>query len=259
MKSNYHAHTPRCQHAVGEEIEYVQAAIEAKFDVLGISDHTPWRGDVYRPNMRMSENELAGYVQAVRAAGEKYKDSITVLCGLEAEYWADGMSWLLEQKEKYGIDYLLLGNHFVGNLPEIWYSGGAETHAEQRAYVEATVKGMQTGAYMYLAHPDLFLAQVDDFDDYSRDCCRELIRAAKACNMPLEYNLEGLKVVRTSTRFHGQGYPASNFWAIAAEENAPCIIGVDAHLPESLTNYEYYEYAQRTLNGLGLKPIERIL
>ncbi len=39
--ANYHTHTKRCRHAVGEDREYVEAAIEAGLKVLGFSDHTP--------------------------------------------------------------------------------------------------------------------------------------------------------------------------------------------------------------------------
>ncbi|MBQ2467372.1 MAG: hypothetical protein II506_06345, partial [Lachnospiraceae bacterium] len=41
MYANYHTHTPRCMHAVGEEREYIEAAIKHKFSVLGFSDHVP--------------------------------------------------------------------------------------------------------------------------------------------------------------------------------------------------------------------------
>lgn len=260
MKCNYHAHTPRCHHATGAEIEYVRAAVDGGFDVMGFSDHTPWDGDRYTLHMRMQADELDDYVAAVRDAGRQYEGKITVLCGVEAEYHKGGLSWLLEQKERLGLDYLLLGNHFVGEPDNgMWYAGRCETHAEERAYVDATIAGMQTGAYLYLAHPDLFLAQVTDFDDYARDCCRDLIRAAKDMGMPVEYNLEGLKVTTTTDRFRGQGYPALRFWEVAAEENAPCVIGVDAHLPESLTRTDFYTGAQETLAKLGMRPIERLL
>ena len=35
MYANYHTHTKRCQHAVGEDREYVEAAIAAGIQVLG--------------------------------------------------------------------------------------------------------------------------------------------------------------------------------------------------------------------------------
>ena len=36
---NMHTHTARCMHARGEDREYVEKAIEAGFEVLGMSDH----------------------------------------------------------------------------------------------------------------------------------------------------------------------------------------------------------------------------
>ena len=40
--ANYHTHTSRCGHAGGTDEEYVLAAIEAGWQVLGFSDHMPW-------------------------------------------------------------------------------------------------------------------------------------------------------------------------------------------------------------------------
>lgn len=34
-KCNFHSHTVRCQHAVGEEREYVEEAIKEGFEVIG--------------------------------------------------------------------------------------------------------------------------------------------------------------------------------------------------------------------------------
>ena len=41
ISANYHTHTIRCKHAVGEEREYIEAAISEDFKILGFSDHTP--------------------------------------------------------------------------------------------------------------------------------------------------------------------------------------------------------------------------
>lgn len=43
MKTNYHTHTTRCMHAVGSDEEYVLSAIKGGFQILGFSDHTPWK------------------------------------------------------------------------------------------------------------------------------------------------------------------------------------------------------------------------
>ena len=41
MTINYHTHTYRCGHAVGNEREYVEKAIELGFSELGFSEHAP--------------------------------------------------------------------------------------------------------------------------------------------------------------------------------------------------------------------------
>ena len=112
LKTNYHTHTPRCQHAAGSEEEYVLSAIEAGFDTLGFADHTPWNYKDYVSRIRMRADELEGYIKAVREQGERHKDRIRVLCGLECEYFPAYISWLREFKEEQGLDYIILGNHF---------------------------------------------------------------------------------------------------------------------------------------------------
>jgi len=42
MIANYHTHTPRCNHATGEERAYVEQAIKKGLKILGFSDHTPY-------------------------------------------------------------------------------------------------------------------------------------------------------------------------------------------------------------------------
>ena len=41
MKTNYHTHTTRCMHAVGDDEDYVRSAIKGGFQELGFSDHGP--------------------------------------------------------------------------------------------------------------------------------------------------------------------------------------------------------------------------
>lgn len=41
MLANYHTHTFRCRHALGEDREYIEHAIDGGLKVLGFSDHCP--------------------------------------------------------------------------------------------------------------------------------------------------------------------------------------------------------------------------
>ena len=84
--ANYHTHTYRCNHAQGAEEDYVCRAIEAGYAVLGFSDHTPWPvPHPDSPRVRMSLDQLDGYVHGVRQAASRHADEIRVLVGLECE------------------------------------------------------------------------------------------------------------------------------------------------------------------------------
>ena len=83
---NFHTHTSRCMHASGKDEEYVLAAIEAGYEVLGFSDHTPWKYDSdFVANMRMPLSQFDEYYQSISSLKEKYKDQIEIKIGLECE------------------------------------------------------------------------------------------------------------------------------------------------------------------------------
>lgn len=74
LKCNYHTHTMRCHHAVGEDEAYVLAALEAGFDELGFADHAPWPyASHFVSNIRMSMEDFPGYLQSIRRLREKYQ------------------------------------------------------------------------------------------------------------------------------------------------------------------------------------------
>ena len=118
MKANFHTHTERCRHAGCSDQRYVDLAIEAGIKTLGFSDHTPYVGfkDGYYSFYRMFPEELSGYCESVRALREQYKDKIDISLGLEAEYYPRLFPELLEFLKPYGIEYLILGQHFLARI-----------------------------------------------------------------------------------------------------------------------------------------------
>ena len=66
MIANYHTHTRRCGHAVGEDREYVEYAIERGLKVLGFSDHVPMPfPDGHESRFRVPLGQLEDYVRSV--------------------------------------------------------------------------------------------------------------------------------------------------------------------------------------------------
>ena len=147
MRANYHTHTWRCNHATGTEEEYVKAAIAQGFDILGFSDHTPQLfPEGYRSGFRMEVGELADYCAVIRSLRDRYSDSIRIPMGLEAEYYPALFSQLIPVLRDQGVEYLLLGQHFIGNEQDQPYSGaptGEETVLRQ--YCNQSMDAMQTG------------------------------------------------------------------------------------------------------------------
>ena len=68
MLFNYHTHTFRCHHAVGEDRDYVEAAIASGFSVLGFSDHVPYPFlDGHVSGIRMALKETDDYMQSIES------------------------------------------------------------------------------------------------------------------------------------------------------------------------------------------------
>lgn len=253
MRKNHHTHTPRCGHAVGEEWEYVQAAIEAGYDALGFSDHTPWPGSIF-PSTRMGLEELPGYIEAVRNIKKQYGDKLEISCGLECEYYPKHMTWLKERIEEYSLDYIILGNHFDYIDESEFYFGRCRTKNDIILYLKTAIAAMETGVYDWLAHPDLYLSEYYKFDDTCVKAAREICYASNNLGVPLEYNLLGLMSIKEG-RFPGLGYPYYKFWEIAAEENCSVIMSVDAHSPEHIKNTAIYDEGIENIKKFGLKRL----
>ena len=157
MKTNYHTHTTRCLHAVGTDEAYVQSALKGGYQVLGFSEHTPWKYRTdYVADMRMLPDQLPDYVESLQALREKYKGQIDIKIGLECEYFPDYLHWLKEQIKQYRLDYIIFGNHFYHTDEKFPYFGHhCDTRDMLDLYEESAIEGMETGLYCCLTarHP----------------------------------------------------------------------------------------------------------
>ena len=226
VKVNLHTHTARCGHASGTDEAFVLAAIDGGFTRLGFADHTPFPyEDGYVNSSKMRPEELEGYVQSVLSLKKKYCGQIEILLGLECESVPRYFPYLKEISRD--MDYLLLGNHGDWSVGQPYMATLTEPH-QLEMYVQTAVEGMESGLFLYLAHPDLMLCSYEMFDDTAKNLSRQLCREANRLHIPVEYNFHGSlkKVVPPAL-----GYPCDAFWEIAAEENVRAVVGVDAHKP----------------------------
>lgn len=250
MIANYHTHTWRCNHASGTERQYVENALKAGLQILGFADHSPYLfPDGYYSRFRMKLSQLPDYVNTVLSLREEYVGRIQIPLGLEIEYYPRHLPELLPILRDQPMDYLILGQHFVGNEYDAPYNGvGSDDPGLLHQYVHQTCDAMNTGLFTYFAHPDLLNFQGDPrlFRHHMRDICVE----AKSCGVPLEFNLLGLE--------GGRHYPNPMFWELVAEEGCDVILGRDAHTPDALLDEETKARARGILSRLGITPIETV-
>ena len=251
MIANYHTHTPRCHHASGSEEEYVLMAIARGLKTLGFADHAPMPfTDGHYSNYRMQLDQFSDYIETLLALREKYRKQINILIGLEAEYYPVVFSRMLDFIKPYPVDYLILGQHFLGNEDEGENPCSKPTEEETRLvrYVDQVIEGLHTGCFSCLAHPDL-LHYVHNDQIYRREAVR-LCLAAKEMGVPLELNLLGL--------VFGRHYPRDNFWQIAAECGNDVILGCDAHEVVRTANPAELERGMAIVEKHGLRLLQEM-
>lgn len=225
MLYNYHTHTYRCHHASGTERDYVRCAVDGGLKALGFSDHAPYifDGDYYS-TYRMRPEEASDYIGTIRSLADEYKDRITVLAGYEIEYYPALFSRTIRFLSDIGCDYLVMGQHFVGN--EEKYAGRTSDYQVFDRYIQQIIEGLETGMFTYLCHPDLCLYTGDR--NLLEKGFLQLCEAAKRMDIPLELNLYGL--------IDHRHYPSKDFFRIAKEVGNEIIAAYDAHDPNRMTD-----------------------
>ena len=248
--ANYHTHTTRCKHARGSERDYVEAAIAAGMKILGFADHVPCPfTDGFVSGIRMDIKDAADYVTTIRKLQEEYADRIQILVGFEAEYMPQYFDEQIALFDELGIDYMIMGQHFLASEQQGPYTG-ARTESEEflTEYVDRVIAGMKTGRFVYLAHPDL-VNYHGDSNIYEREIQR-MCEALKELHIPLEINLLGL--------LEHKHYPREEFWEIAGSVGNDVILGIDAHWPEQIGDMNSYHEALKLAQKYHLHLIDQL-
>lgn len=242
-KCNFHSHTVRCQHATGEEREYVEQAISEGFEMLGFSDHSPYLfKNGYVSHIRMEMSELEGYVNTIEALKKEYRDDITIFLALEMEYFPGIFEPTIEEIRQYPMDYLLLAQHFFyenERFISVRQNWTDEMHL--KTYVDLLTNALDTGYFNMVAHPDIVNFTGDEalYTKYMKKLADRL----KEEQIPIEINVNGFRELCN--------YPDRRFVKIGAENGNEFIIGVDAHNPENFHDLASYQGCIKMAEDFG--------
>lgn len=264
IKTNYHCHTLFCDGKNSVE-EMVEAAAQKGFSVLGLSGHSmyPFAG-----RWHIAPREHGAYSEAVRAAAEKYRGQIEVLCGFEADYVPFVCAPDYRNYAEFNPDFLVGSVHYVTDGHGYFEADGSAESVSagiKKMFNGSARKAVQTyfaleremlekGNFTFLGHADLIRMQnkaLDLFDEKDGWYVQELKSVAKAAlraGVCVEINMGGM-----ARGYFESPYPSLDFLRIFRELGVPAVISSDAHRTEHLDFG--FDYAVQYAREAGYKEL----
>jgi histidinol-phosphatase (PHP family) len=230
---DYHLHTPFCRHASGAMEDYVTKALERKIEEICFTPHMPLpdfpRGG---SGLRMDPDDLERYIDSVQKLRVRFP-GYTILCGIEADYYAGYEEYLNRVLSRYDFDLVLLSVHFVHSWPgNNWLFGFdfpektmSQIYSEYFAEIK---KGIKTGLFDCVAHLDVIKQPGYPVMQNNRGDIEELLDLCRAYNMSVEINTSGLR------KRIGEMYPSRDILDLIVECKLPLLTSSDAHDPSSV-------------------------
>ncbi len=248
MLCNYHTHTKRCHHAVGEDREYIENSIKIGIKVLGFSEHPPYIfDDGYNSFYRMDFDDIDNYCKSVLDYKREYSSDIEIHLGFELEYYKSMHEREMRFLKSFNPEYFILGQHYIYEEKNSCYAYNLSSETLFKQYINECIEAIKTGDFIYLAHPDLPGLKVSP-SVYNTEYTR-LLEVAKKHDMPIELNCYGM--------INNRCYPDRKLFELAEKIGNKVIIGIDAHNPTNVST-KTYDNAFNLIKGLNLNLIEKL-
>lgn len=283
--NNYHTHTYRCQHAIGNERELVEKAVSEGYSELGFSDHVPlpnfrkhllralpytlssihdilsWLKSFIRngPGMRMPYKEKKKHEKEVTILKKEFASQIKIYQGYECEYFKDYLPYYQSLIDSKQVDYLIFGHHFHQySISSSYYGKSIISDKEIVNYVDEAIEALNTGLFKYFAHPDLIFIGYHEWNDFLENQITRLLKVVKEKDILLEINAGGY--IREPVLFKGElvyPYPNKQFWQFANKMKCKVILGLDVHSPEELNKQRYLQL-EKFCRELNIIPVKKL-
>ena len=228
---DYHLHSKRCGHAVGEMRDYVTSAIEKGFDEIGFSDHLPLI-HFYDPALTMSWDDFPFYIADVARMKDEFKE-IEIRLGIEVDYIPGKEREIQSIIAEYDFDYVLGSVHFIDGwgFDDRRYIDNYDNYSIEdlyKRYFKEVADSAKTKLFDIIAHPDLikkygFRPNVELDDVYAKT-----IDVIKESGAAIEINSAGLRKPAKEI------YPSQDFINICFTRGVPVVTGSDAHSPDDV-------------------------
>ncbi len=260
-KMNFHTHTTYCDGKESVE-SMIQAALAKGFTRLGFSGHC---FNDFRPEDTevwcMSPERTERYIAEVRTLAEKYKDEISIFCGVEQDFCASASTKSFEYVigsvhyvEKDGMYYC------VDESPEVleWAvkeGFGGDPYAMTKRFFEQEAEVVQKTNATFIGHFDLVTKFneenrfFDPLDRRYRDAALTAMDALIETGKPFEIN--------TGAMYRGlrkEPYPSVQLLKDLYERNGEILLSSDSHDGASL-GFAFGEIAEMA-KEIGFRTVK---
>ena len=254
INTDYHWHTPLCQHAAGPMEAYVERAIELKLQEVGFSCHNPLPGGL-GADVRMREVELDYYVHRVHELQFQYRGQIEVLLGLEMDFVPHCVDYLTEQVSKYRWDYIIGSVHYLdpGCQLGAWSRHLPFDADEQyRRYFTLIRQLARSGLCDIIGHLDVPKRSGRHLPPKAEEDLERTLQEIKRADVAIEINTSGHRHADLS---EPGPYPAWPIVQRILELAIPLVVNSDAHSPDHV-GLEFTATEHR-LRKLGCRQLAR--
>ena len=250
---DYHTHSRRCGHGLGEIEDYVKAGIFKNLKEIGISDHFPVGAVNRDPKLKealkiasMEVEEFPRYIKEIKGLKEKYKNKIGIRISTEIAFFTPGRALTRQKKvlEPFmdDIDYIIGGIHDVKwhESPEILLDPSLaseifEKYGEDKLileYLNKLIKLVDTTFFDVIAHFDYYRVMYrPNNPTYSQNLWQkllDLLDKIKNKGMAIEINTSATRKSLSNQ------FPDDEIIKEIIQRKIPLLLGSDAHKPEEV-------------------------
>jgi histidinol-phosphatase (PHP family) len=265
LKTSYHTHNRYCDGA-GEIVAYVDAAISAGLDALGVSCHSPLN---FPDAAAMHAENLPAYCADVSRLRDAARGRLRVHLSLEFDYIPErhGDLWAIVAPHQF--EYLIGSVHFLAgddgeapwaiDLTREGFEDGLRRffHQDVRRLVGAYYERVRSlaawGRVAIMGHIDRIKKWNDAsryFNEedswYRRELEATLLACARA-GLIVELNTVGWRNAVRSP------YPSPWILRRCLELGIPLVVTTDAHAPERVT--DFHAQAEALLREIGCRQL----
>jgi histidinol-phosphatase (PHP family) len=226
--------------------EYLEKAIELEYEYIGFSDHL-----CLEPvSWAMPLKDLFLLEQKMEQLKTKYADKITVLFGLEVDYFPDKEDTIRRILSRLPLDYVIGAVHFIQNWNfEFAPEDTPEWALEEmyQFYFSLVEKAACSGLFDIIGHFDLVKKYGPEPGFNTRDIYLKALKKIRSSGCILEVNTSGLN------KLCMEFYPSRSILEWAYELNVPITISSDSH--QTLELGQHYPLALQQLMDLGYREV----